>query len=454
MSKSRRASSNNPLRPAHRFAGRHPCTLRHWRKISRPDCSLSRYAPPPLGPTPLFALLRYHVPQVVLKPRKAGPFYARHPWVLDSAVQRVEGEPADGEAVELLNDKGKWIAHGIYNSQSKIRVRLYSWIASQPLDESFWRERIHSAISLRQQFGYDDPAGAARLVFSEADGLSGLIVDRFADYLALQITSQAMAARLDLITSILVERLHPRAIMLRTEKGVAQAEGLALRDGLHWGTSPEGPIFITEHGLRYGVDLAEGQKTGFYVDQRENRLAAARYMHGRNLLDMFCYSGGFSLVASARGHARSTRGFDASARAITLARANAELNGIANAQFEEGNGFEVLDSLLAGHQRFDAIVLDPPKFARRRQATNDALRAYHRLNRLAVDLLTAGGILVTCSCSGHITREDLLYMLAGVSQKTGRDIQILEQHGASPDHPISATCLESEYLKCFICRIS
>lgn len=394
------------------------------------------------------------MPQVVLKPRKSGPFYGRHPWVLESAIDRVEGEAAAGDVVDLVNEKGKWIAYGIYNPHSKIRVRLYSWSASQTLDEAFWRQRLETAVALRNQLGYGERDGAARVVFSEADGLSGLIVDRYGEYLSLQITALAMAARLDVLTPILIELLRPRAIMLRTERGVSQAEGLDLRDGLHWGEAPDGPVFIAEHGIRYGVDLAEGQKTGYYVDQRENRLAAARYMQGRHLLDMFCYSGGFSLTAAAVGGARSTIGYDASAKAVALARANAELNSLANVRFDEGNGFDVLDGLMAGGERFDAVVLDPPKFARSRQATADALRAYYRLNRLAVQLLTPGGILVTCSCSGHVTREDFLYMLAGVTQKTGRDIQILEQRGASPDHPVAATCLESEYLKCFICRVS
>jgi 23S rRNA (cytosine1962-C5)-methyltransferase len=213
-------------------------------------------------------------------------------------------------------------------------------------------------------------------------------------------------------------------------------------------------VFIEEHGLRYGVDLLAGQKTGFYLDQRENRRAASAYLRGRQVLDLFCYSGGFSLTASRLGAAREVLGVDTSEKAVALARANAELNGVTNALFEQGDGFQVLDDFLAAGRRFDAIVLDPPKFTRTRQSVNDALRAYHRLNRVAADLLNPDGILVTCSCSGSVTREDFLQMLAVVAQKCGRDIQVLEQRGASPDHPVSATCPESEYLKCFICRVA
>jgi 23S rRNA (cytosine1962-C5)-methyltransferase len=390
--------------------------------------------------------------RAILKPRKARPFYGRHPWVLDSAIDRVEGEPADGDIIDLVADTGKFVARGIYNSVSRIRVRLYTWNGAEALDMPFWERRIDRAISFRQQLGFDDPQGASRLIFSEADGLSGLIVDRYAQWLSVQITARATAVQLERLTGILVDRLHPTGIFLRTEKGVSKAEGIDLRDGLHWGTAPEGPVFITENGLRYGVDLAEGQKTGFYLDQRENRSAAARYFTGRKVLDLFCYSGGFSLNAAAGG-ASEVHGFDSSQKAIALARANAELNGLHNIGFEAADCFAALQTLSAEGQRFGAVVADPPKFARSRSGIEDALRAYHSLNRLAVDVLAPGGILVTCSCSGHVSREDFLYMLVGVAQQTKRDIQILEMRSAAPDHPATATCLESEYLKCFICRV-
>ncbi len=393
------------------------------------------------------------VAQIQLKPRKARPFYGRHPWVLDTAIDRVVGEPADGDVVDLLADSGKFIARGIYNSRSRIRVRLYTWHNAEALDVALWRRRLTAAVELRRQLGYNDPAGAARLVFSEADGLSGLIVDRYADWLALQVTGLGMVQRLPEIAALLVELTHPRGILIRTERGAPQAEGIELRDGLYWGEAPTGPVFIQENGLRFGVDLAEGHKTGFYLDQRENRRVAADYFRDRRVLDMFCYSGGFSLNASVNGHAASVLGYDSSAKAVALAHANAELNSAHNVRFETADCFAALDALAASGERFGGVVLDPPKFARNRQAVDEALRAYHRLNRLAVDVLEPGGILVTCSCSGHVTREDFLYMLLGVAQQTKRDLQILDQRGAAPDHPVSVTCLEGEYLKCFICRV-
>jgi 23S rRNA (cytosine1962-C5)-methyltransferase len=394
------------------------------------------------------------VTQVILKPRKARPFYGRHPWVLDSAIDRVEGTPADGDVVDLLSEKSKFIARGVFNSRSRIRVRLYTWNAAESLDEAFWRRRLEAAVRFRAQLGYDDPRGASRLVFSEGDGLSGLVVDRYADYLAVQVTALAIEVRLPQITDMLVDLVHSRGIVIRTERGVSRAEGLTVRDGLYWGVVPDGPLMIVDNGLSYEVDLAEGQKTGFYLDQRDNRVAAARYCKDRRVLDMFCYSGGFAMGAAMLGHAREVLGIDTSQRAVGLAWANAERNGLANVRFQCGDAFETLESLIRTGERFGAVILDPPKFARSRGALDEALRAYHWLNRLGVSLLEPDGYLITCSCSGHVLREDFLDMLRGVSQQTGRDLQVLEQRGAALDHPINVSCPESEYLKCFICRVA
>ena len=420
-------------------------------RLTRESCmaDISAATPLPRETAPGFAAA-----QAILRPRKARPFYGRHPWVLDSAIARLDGDAADGDVVDLLTDTGKFVARGLYNSRSRIRVRLYTWSNTEALDTSFWRRKLQSALELRAALGLTDPAGAARLVFSEADGISGLVVDRYARWLAVQVTSLAIARRLDEIVAALVELVAPEGIFIRTEKGAAANEGIELRDGLYWGHAPSGPAFIVENGLRYGVDLAEGQKTGFYLDQRDNRRVAAGYFHGRRVLDMFTYSGGFSLNAIVHGHAREVLGIDTSQKAVALARANAELNGIRGVRFEAGDGFQALAQLAADGERFGAVVLDPPKFARSRKSLDDALRAYHRLNRMAIEVLKPGGILVTCSCTGQVSREDFLFMLLGVAEQTGRDVQVLEMRGAAPDHPLSVTCLEGEYLKCFICRVA
>jgi 23S rRNA (cytosine1962-C5)-methyltransferase len=419
------------------------------------------------------SILPLSAARVVLRPRKALPFYGRHPWVLASAVERVEpmniaGEhllEIDGAIVDLVNDRGKFIARGFYNGNSRIRVRLLTWNAEEALDEAFFRRRIAAAIELRRRIGYEgvrnategvpySADSAARLIFSEADGLSGLVVDRYGDYLVVQPTSLAMAQRLEMIVAILHDLLQPKAVVLRAEKSMAQLEGVEIAEGHVWGELPAGPITIREHGLVYEVDLHVGQKTGFYLDQRENRRAAASYLQGRRVLDLFCYTGGFAMTAAKLGGAREVLGIDSSKKAIAQAQRNTELNGLTNVAFDVGDGFQTLDALLDRGERFEAVILDPPKFARGKSGVNQALMAYHRLNRAAVELLVPGGILVTCSCTGSVSREHFLLMLSGVAQKSGRDLRVLEQRGAAADHPVSATCLETEYLKCLICEVA
>jgi 23S rRNA (cytosine1962-C5)-methyltransferase len=269
----------------------------------------------------------------------------------------------------------------------------------------------------------------------------------------VQVNALAIAARLKMIVKILAECLAPRSVMVRTEPSMAKAEAMDVEAGPIWGEPPDGPVFIEEHGLRYGVDLASGQKTGFYLDQRENRRVVAGLMAGRRVLDVFCYSGGFSLSALRLGGARETLGIDGSDRAIAWAEANARLNGENRARFRRADGFKTLEAFRDSGRQFDAVILDPPKFASSRRGVAEAIRAYHRINRLAVELLPPEGILVTCSCSGSVTREDFLRMLAAVSRKSGREIQVIEQRGPAADHPLSPTCLENEYLKCFLCRV-
>ena len=395
------------------------------------------------------------VATVVLKPKRARPFFGRHPWVLDTAVLRLDGTPADGDVVDLATHDGTFVARGLWNASSKLRVRLYAFDAATRLDDGLWKSRIASAVALRQSLGLGDAGGATRLVNSEGDDLSGLIVDRYGEWLSVQVTALAMSHRLDTICDALESLVVPKGILLRgAERGLAKLEGLHLPDRLVRGTAPSGPIFVTENGLKFGVDLTEGQKTGFYLDQRDNRQAAARFARGRRVLDMFCYSGGFATACAVSGGARSVLAVDSSAKATALAKANADLNGAANVSVETADAFEKLAALKTAGDHFGMVILDPPKFARSRASLDDAMRAYHRINRLAVDLLEPGGILVTNSCSGAVSREDFLVMLAGVAQRSGRTIQLLECRGAAPDHPVSAGCLEGEYLKCIIARVA
>lgn len=391
---------------------------------------------------------------VILKPRRARPFFGRHPWVLESAIDKVEGEPGAGDVVDLVTHDRTFVARGLYNPKSRIRVRLFVFDTAVPIDDALFEARLVAAVALRESLGLMEPRGACRLVNSEGDDLSGLIVDRYGEYLAVQVTALAILPRLEFFCDRLEKLVPVKGILLRgAERGLAKLEGLHVADRVVRGSAPDGPLFLSEHGLTFGVDLTEGQKTGSYLDQRDNRQAAARYARGRRVLDMFCYSGGFALACGITGGARSVLAVDSSAKATALAKANAELNGAATIEVEASDAFEKLDSLAAAGERFGMVVLDPPKFARSRATVEDAMRAYHRINRRACDLLEPGGILVTCTCSGSVTRDEFLEMLSGVAQRTGRSIQLLEVRGAAADHPVSASCLEGEYLTCVIARV-
>ncbi len=393
-------------------------------------------------------------PRVILKPRRAQPFFGRHPWVFAGAVAAVEGEPADGAEVDLISHAGNFVARGLFNGRSKIRVRLYSWDPERPLDRDFFRERLAAAVRLRRDIlGLDQPGGACRLVFSEGDGLSGLTVDRYDRWLAVQFTALGLAQRRDLLAEVLAELTGAEGVYLRTERGVGKLEGVELHDGPLWGQTPPDAITVTEAGgMRYLVNLAEGQKTGFYLDQRDNRRSAARYAPGRAVLDAFCYTGGFGLHA-ARAGAAAVECVDSSAAALALARKNAELNDLSSVQFVQADVFSHLAAAVAGGRKFGLIVLDPPKFARTRGAIPEALRGYRRLQSLALRLLESDGILVTCCCSGLITMDMLEELLAQLAAEERREVQILERHGQAADHPVAVSCRESSYLKCLISRV-
>ena len=277
-------------------------------------------------------------------------------------------------------------------------------------------------------------------------------MDWYDRWLVVQFTALAIAQRSDLLMELLVELIGPEGIYLRTECGIGQLEGLELQDRLLWGHVPEEPVLIEEDGIHFLVHLRKGQKTGFYLDQRENRRAVARLAAGRRMLDAFCYTGGFSLHA-ARAGARAVLGVDMSAAALALAQENARVNGFDGVSFIREDVFTHLQSLEKAGERFGLIVLDPPRFARARNAIEEALRGYRRLQTLALRLLETDGILVTCCCSGLITQLMLEELLAQLAADVGRDIQILERRGQASDHPVSVACPESNYLKCLISRV-
>ena len=398
--------------------------------------------------------MRSGLPRVFLAPGRDHPARGRHPWVFSGAIARTDPDIPDGAEVDVVASAGAFVARGLFNSRSQITVRLYSWDEAERLDEAFWARRIDAALGLRHMLGSMDPTGGCRLVFSEGDGLSGLVVDRYRDVLSVQLTSLALASRRELLLDLLAGRLRPPGIMLRTEKGVLEEEGLEARDGLLRGAAPEGPMEVVENGLRFLVDVRTGHKTGYYLDQRDNRVAVARYAPGRRIADVFCYTGGFALPCLRAG-AASVVGVDASAPALQLAAANARLNGLddGRVRFEASDAFKWLQARAEAGERFDMIILDPPRFARSSRGVAGALRGYRGLNELAVRCLEPGGVLVTCSCTGRVTREMFEGMLGEVESATGRPLRIVENRGQAGDHPVAATCPETAYLKCVVCVV-
>lgn len=393
---------------------------------------------------------RDSLPRVTLKPRRALPFFSRHPWVFAGAVGTADPAIAPGDEVAVWSHEGEFIARGLFNPHSNLRVRLYSWESDVPLDAAFWSAKLDDAISLRQAWCPE----SCRIVFSEGDGLSGLTVDRYGDWLMVQVTSLALAQRRELLVELLQAKLQPRGIWLRTEKGIREVEGLEQEDGLIAGEAPPRPLFVEENGVRFGVDVVSGQKTGFYFDQRDNRAAVARYCRGRRVLDLYCYTGGFGVTAAAIGGAREVLGIDSSAAAITLACGNAQLNDVAHiAEFKPADVQQTLAAMRGAGETFDVVIVDPPKFARHRKGADNALRAYRKLNANCIAVTAPGGLLVSCSCSGMVTRDQFHGALAQAALESGRRLQILEDRGQASDHPVSVHCPESAYLKCVVCRV-
>lgn len=387
-----------------------------------------------------------------LKPTRQFPFLARHPWVHAHALAEQGDDLGCGQVVDLLDHDGNWVARGLINPASRLRIRLYGFDSTTKLGDDLWRQRIDRAIERRKLSNPIDPQGAERLIFSESDLLSGLIVDRYADCLGVQFTSGALLKWRESILSHLQSTLQPRAMMVRLDEKTAKHEGIESIDNWHGGTELSSPVSYRQNGLDLVVDLHGGQKTGGYLDQRLNHTAAAGYMKDRRVLDVCCYTGGFGLVA-ARAGAASVLGIDSSARALEAASEAASRNGIESMEFKKGDCFDELKEMSLRGEKFDAVILDPPRFAGSRHQTDSAIRAYTRLNASAVDLLPPGGILITCSCSGRVSRSDFLNMLLDVGRRRRRDLIVLENRGPSPDHPVAISCPESNYLKCVIAEV-
>lgn len=391
-------------------------------------------------------------PTVWLRPRKALQTLQRHPWVFVRDVGRIDGMPSPGAAVRLVTHEGEFIAWGLFNPTSAIRVRLYSWHEKQTLTDEFWAEQVTRSVTSRTRlFGNRPEWMACRMVSSEGDGLSGLTVDRYDGFLLLQWTSLALMQQAPVLVDTLEKLLQPRGVWQRTDTAVSEKEGFPPIDGFVAGQTPPEDLSVVEHGIRFCVDIKNGQKTGFYFDQRDNRLAVSKLCTNRRVLDVCTYSGGFALTALVHGQADHVTAVDGSALAIELATRNAEINGQSERiTLVKSDAWKYLEQAHDRGARYDVIILDPPKLAKSRNSVDSALRGYHGLNTLALKLLNPNGVLATCSCSGLVSRNEFENVLAEAALSSDRPLRIIETRGAASDHPISIHCPESEYLKCII----
>jgi len=371
---------------------------------------------------------------------------AGHPWIYRSEIARVEGEAAPGSIAMVHDHRGRFLGQAMLNLRSQIAGRLLSR-NEVAIDEAFLEHRIRDAVARngRTAIGPD----ACRLVFGEGDQLPGLIVDRYGDLVVVQLLTAGMERLRDTILDVVRRILGPRAIYERSDSSARKLEGLEFRKGFAWGTGDTG-VWIREGDLAFFVDVAAGQKTGFFLDQRENRQVVKRLARGREVLDCFCYSGGFSVSAGGGGAAAVT-GIDISEEALTWAARSAERNGLAACcTFTSANAFDQLRAFGREGRPFDLIILDPPAFTKGREALAGALRGYNEINLRAMKLLSPGGTLVTCSCSYHVDAPTFLDMLRSAAADARRGFRLLELRTQAVDHPILLAAKETQYLKCAI----
>jgi 23S rRNA (cytosine1962-C5)-methyltransferase len=396
---------------------------------------------------------------VTLKPSKEKSLLRRHPWVYANAIDRVEGKPASGATVVVRAHDGRFLARAAYSPHSQIRLRVWSFDEAEPVDHAFFKRRVQRAFAHRQAFVRD--TGAVRLVFGEADGLPGLIVDHYVEDGAAgrgQLVCQFMAAGVEAwkeaIVAALVGATGCPNVYERSDVSIREKEGLEQTTGVLAGEAPPETLIVRENGVRYHVDVRNGHKTGFYVDQRENRALVQAHAARRDVLNCFCYTGGFSLAALGGGAERVVS-IDSSGEALALARANVEANGFdaARAQWLDADAFRTLRSLVDEGDRFDLVVLDPPKFAPAREHVDRAARAYKDINLSGFRLLRPGGLLFTYSCSGAIDADLFQKIVAGAAADARVDARILKRLGAGVDHPLLAAFPEGEYLKGLLLQI-
>ncbi|MCI7234231.1 MAG: class I SAM-dependent rRNA methyltransferase [Oscillospiraceae bacterium] len=382
-----------------------------------------------------------------------------HPWIYDNEITAAD-EITDGALADVISEKGRYIGTGFFNSHSKIRVRIISRNANDTFDDSFFKRRLEYAYSYRKTVMTEEDMNACRLIFGEADGFPGLTVDKFNDLLSVQILSLGIEQRRDIILNALLDILRNdgvkiRGVYLRNDVNIRTLEGMSEEKGWYFREGETSPVTeIVENGIRYRVDVENGQKTGFFLDQKYNRRAAASIARGKNVIDCCTHTGSFALNCAKAGAAHVTA-VDVSAAAVEMARSNAVLNGLeSNMDFVRSDVFDFLKARIEAHDRSaDYIILDPPAFTKSRKTVGNARNGYLELNTLAMRLLPRGGYLATASCSHFMKDELFADMLKAAAKAAGVDLRLIELRRQAPDHPILMAVDETEYLKFFLLQI-
>ncbi|MHA4893861.1 class I SAM-dependent rRNA methyltransferase [Pedobacter sp. PWIIR3] len=390
---------------------------------------------------------------IILKKGKEKAAVLHHPWIFSGAIEKVKGEPASGEVVKVWSATKEFLAYGYYHATSRVALRLLEWNEDTAIDKQWYQEKIKIAVAARERI-LGEQTNTCRLVFSEADFLPGLIVDKYADFLSVQILSAGIDIVKADIIEILREELNPIGIFDKSDASARKHENLEAEQGLLWGEQPPEFVEVKENGIIYHINIADGQKSGFYCDQRDNRQILAEYTKGKTVLDCFCYSGGFTLNSMLHGAAKVTS-VDSSALAVETLAHNLKLNNF-EGTLQTSIQSDVNKQLRAFKdegQKFEVIVLDPPKYAPSRSALDRAARAYKDLNRLGMLLLESGGILATFSCSGAVDMETFKQIIAWAALDAGKEVQILKQFHQPEDHPVRLSFPEGEYLKGLLLRV-
>lgn len=383
----------------------------------------------------------------VLFPGKEKRVYSGHPWVFRSDIRRVEGDFSDGDVVDVVAGNGAFLAKALYNPKSQIALRILSW-HDEPIDEAFIRARVHRAIEYRRTFA---DLHSCRLIFAESDGLPALIVDSFGGVLSVQTLCLGIDRFKDVICDALNDEMKPLGIYERNDVPVRELEGMAQKTGVLRGEVPE-RVEILENGVRFFVDVKNGQKTGYFLDQKENRAAIAPFVKGARVLDCFTHTGAFALHAAKFGAAEVT-GVDISEFACDCARENAALNGFENVRFVAANAFDYLKEQTTAGERYDVVILDPPAFTKNRATVAAAARGYKEINLRAMKLVKDGGYLVTCSCSQHMLPGAFRDVILDAAHDSHTRLMQVEYRTQGRDHPILPAAPETQYLKCGIFRV-